>query len=158
MKVTKVSSILVATFFGTAVGLLAQQPAPPPPAAPAPKMEMPGAMGTMDEHKMDEAMMARHHEMMARMDAMDAKLDDLVKKMDAARGSKKADAVAAVVSELVRQRKEMREHMATMQPEMMHHMMEHMRMGMTKSVMECPMMKQMEGAPAPKPEEHSGHH
>jgi hypothetical protein len=157
VKVTRATSILLTAFFGSAFGLLAQQPTPPP-AAPAPKMEMPGA-GMMDEEKMDEAMMARHHEMMARMEAMDAKLDDLVKKMDAARGSKKADAVAAVVSELVRQRKEMREHMAAMQPEMMHHMMEHMRMGMTKGLMECPMMKQMEGAPpSGKPEEHSGHH
>lgn len=147
MKVTRVTSILLTAFFGGALGLLAQQPTPPPPAAPAPKMEMPGAMGTMGEDKMDEAMMARHHEMMARMEAMDAKLDDLVKKMDAARGSKKADAVAAVVSELVRQRKEMREHMSAMQPEMKHDMMD------------CPMMKHMKGAPAPgKPEEHPGHH
>jgi hypothetical protein len=141
-----VTSILLTAFFGGALGLLAQQPTPPPPAAPAPKMEMPGA-GMMEEKKMDEAMMARHHEMMARMEAMDAKLDDLVKKMDAARGSKKADAVAAVVSELVRQRKEMREHMSAMQPEMKHDMMD------------CPMMKHMKGAPAAgKPEEHPGHH
>ena len=145
MKVGKIASLSAVAFFAAAVGLVAQQPTSPPPTAaspapaPAPKM-------TMDHGSMDEGMMARHREMMARMDAMDAKLDDLVKKMDAAQGNKKADAVAAVVSELVRQRKEMREHMKTMSPGMMHDM-------------DCPMMKHKEGAPpAGKPEEHPGHH
>ncbi len=46
-------------------------------------------------------MMAHHKEMMAKMEGMDSRLDDLVKRMNAAKGSKKADAVAAVVNELV---------------------------------------------------------
>jgi hypothetical protein len=119
-------------------------------------MEAPGMMG---EKKMDEAMMARHKEMMAKMAAMDARLDDLVKQMDSAKGGKKVETTAAVVRELVAQRKQMREHMMTMQPKMMRHMMEHMRMGMMKGMMECPMMKGMGPGEAPeKQEEHTEHH
>ena len=149
----RVSMILLASF--AAVTLLAQQPTPP-----APGMEKPGMMG---EGKMDEsAMMAMHKEMMARMEAMDSKLDDLVNKMNAAKGSKKVDATAAVVNEFVAQRKQMRQQMMTMQPQMMRHMMEHMHAGMMKGMMECPMMKGMTGTPAepkkPGTDEHSQHH
>ena len=147
MKVSRTISVLLASF--GAAALWAQQPTPVP-APPAHKMEMQGKPGMMHEGMTCEAMMTRHKEMMAKMDAMDARLDGLVKTMDAAKGSKKADAVAAVVNELVSQRKQMREHMMAMQPEMMHHMMEHMRMGMMKGMMECPMMKGMEGKPAPE--------
>jgi hypothetical protein len=155
MKVEKPLAIFLVSVAG-AVGLQAQQPTPPPPAH---GMEMPGKPGMMDEKKMDESMMARHKEMMAKMDAMDARLDDLVKKMNTAKGTKKVDAVAAVVSELVAQRKEMRQQMMAMRPEMMRHMMEHMRMGMTKGMMECPMMKGMETKSGPdKSAEPSEHH
>jgi Flp pilus assembly protein TadB len=137
VKVGKVTSALVASILGAALGLLAQQPAPPAAGAPEPKM-------TMGHDDMNADMMARHREMMARMETMDAKLDALVKEMEAASGSRKVDAVAAVVSELVRQRKEMREHMTAMSPDMMH---------------DCPMMKHKEGgSPSGKPAEHPGHH
>jgi len=102
------------------------------------------------EKKMEESMMAHHKEMMARMEAMDARLDELVKKMNAATRSRKADAVAAVVNELVAQRKQMREHMMAMQPKMMKHRMEHMQTGMLKGMADsmsgCPMMKTMPGS------------
>ncbi len=144
MKVGRTIPVLLVSLVGAAT-LWAQQPASAPPAAQ--KMEMPGKM---DGKMMEEPMMAHHKEMMAKMEAMDARLDELVKKMNAATGSKKADAAAAVINELVAQRKQMREHMMAMQPEMMKHMMEHMRMGMMKgmedSMAECPMMKSM--APA----------
>jgi len=147
MKVGRTIPVLFASFVG-AVTLWAQQPAPPPPAAQ--KMEMPGKPGMMDEKMMEESMMAHHKEMMARVDAMDARLDELVKKMNAATGNKKANATAAVINELVAQRKQMREQMMAMMPEMMKHMMEHMRMGIMKgmedSMAKCPMMKSM--APA----------
>jgi hypothetical protein len=155
MKVSRTIPVLLVSFVG-AVTLWAQQPTPPPPAAQ--KMEMPGMPGMMDEKMMEESMMAHHKEMMAKMEAMDSRLDDLVKKMNAAKGSRKADAVAAVVNELVAQRKQMREQMMAMQPEMMKHMMEHMRMGMMKgmedSMAKCPMMKSM----APAKDAHSEHH
>ena len=48
-------------------------------------------------------MQKTHAEMMADMKAGDAKLDALVKEMNAAAGDARADAVAAVVNELVRQ-------------------------------------------------------
>ena len=96
MKVNRTIPVLLASF--CAAALWAQQPTPPPPAH---KMEMSGKPGMMDEKKMDESMMAHHKEMMAKMEAMDARLDELVKKMNAATGSKKPDAVAAVVNELV---------------------------------------------------------
>lgn len=151
MKVGRTILVLLVSVVG-AVSLSAQQPTPAPHAH---TMEMPDKPGMMDDKAMDDSMMARHKEMMAKMDAMDARLDDLVKKMDAAKGSRKADAVAAVVSELVRQRQEMRRQMMAMQPEMMHHMMEHMRSGMAKGMMDCPMMKDMEGKTG---HEHSEHH
>jgi hypothetical protein len=141
MKVGRTIPIALVSFVG-AMALWAQQPPPPPPAEH--KMEMPGKHGMMGE-KMDDSMMAHHKEMMAKMEAMDARLDELVKKMNAATGSKKSDAVAAVVNELVTQRKQMRDDMMAMAPEMMKHMMAHMRMGMMKdmddSMAKCPMMK-----------------
>jgi hypothetical protein len=142
MKVSRTIPVLLVFFVG-AVTLWAQQPTSPPPAAQ--KMEMPGKPGMMDEKMMEDPMMAHHKEMMGKMEAMDARLDELVKKMNAATGNKKANATAAVINELVAQRKQMREQMMTMMPEMMKHMMEHMRMAMMKgmedSMAKCPMMK-----------------
>ena len=142
MKVRRTIPVLLVSFVGS-VTLWAQQPAPPP--ADAQKMEMPGKPGMMDEKMMEEPMMAHHKGMMGKMEAMDARLDELIKKMNAATGNKKANATAAVINELVAQRKQMREQMMTMQPEMMKHMMEHMKMGMMKgmedSMSKCPMMK-----------------
>ena len=155
MKVGGTISVLLVSFVG-AVTLWAQQPTPPPAAAQ--KMEMSGKPGMMDEKMMEESMMAHHKEMMAKMEAMDARLDELVKRMNTATGSKKSDAAAAVINELVAQRKQMRDHMMAMQPEMMKHMMGHMRMGMMKgmedSMANCPMMKSM----APSKDAHSEHH
>jgi hypothetical protein len=152
MKVGRTIPVLLASLVG-AVTLWAQQPTPPPPAAQ--KMEMSGKPSTMDQKMMEESMMAHHKEMMAKMEAMDARLDGLVKTMNAATGSKKTNAVAAVINELVAQRKQMRDDMMAMQPEMMKHMMAHMGMGMMKgmedSMAQCPMMKTM----APAKDAHS---
>jgi hypothetical protein len=82
------SGVLVA---GLAVWSLAQQPQTPGPD-----------------------MMQMHEQMMAEMKANDAKLDALVAQMNGATGSAKVDAVAAVVSELVRQQKVMHQHMGHM--------------------------------------------
>jgi hypothetical protein len=147
MKITRTMTAVLA--FSAASALWAQQPAPTPPPS-AHKMDMPAKPGMTDD-----SMMARHKEMMAKMDAMDARLDDLAKQMDAAKGEKKADAVAAVVSELVRQRKEIRGQMMAM------------AMEMTKGTMECPMMKgsmeccqKMKGmdGKSPSSDGHSQHH
>ncbi len=58
--------------------------------------------------------MAKHQKMMAEMESMDAKLDSLVAAMNAATGDNKVDAIAAVLEELVGQRKVMREKMQHM--------------------------------------------
>jgi predicted metal-dependent enzyme (double-stranded beta helix superfamily) len=95
-------------------------------------------------------MMSRHQLMMSDMQAMDKKLDELVARMNATRDEKtKLDAVAAVVTELVSQRRQMRGRMADMQSQMMGHMMGHMQEG-PASAMQCPMMQQMMKPEPPK--------
>lgn len=89
-----------------------------------------------------QAMMAEHDKMMADMKAADQRLDALVAKMNAASGQQKTDATAAVVSEIVAQRKTMHASMMKMHDGMMKHTMEHMQAG-TESMAMCPMMKGM---------------
>jgi hypothetical protein len=52
--------------------------------------------------------------MMSEMNAADAKLDELVQAMNAAKGPEKADAIAAVVTALVKEQAAMRGSMAMM--------------------------------------------
>jgi hypothetical protein len=91
-----------------------------------------------------QAMMAEREEMMTAMKAADQRLDDLVATMNTASGMDKMAATAAVVSEMVTQRRTMRDGMMKMQEDMMGHMMEHMQAGAASMAM-CPMMKQMGG-------------
>jgi hypothetical protein len=91
-----------------------------------------------------QAMMADQEKMMTEMKAADQRLDDLVGKMNAAAGMEKADAAAAVINEMVTQRRTLRDGMMKMQHGMMGHMMEHMQAGKDSMPM-CPMMKQMGG-------------
>ena len=91
-----------------------------------------------------QAMMAGHEKMMAEMKAADQGLDGLVATMNAAAGAEKTTATAAVVTEMVAQRRTMREGMMKMQEGMMAHMMEHMQEGKDSMAM-CPMMKPMGG-------------
>ncbi len=141
-----------------------QAPTPSPQSTPGMGQHMMGGsmMGEKSEGgaMMEEckAMMAKHHAMMDKMKAMDTKLDSLVKSMNEAKGTKKIDATAAVVGELVAQRKAMRETMESMMPMMMQHMMKHMQMGMMKgmaaSMADCPMM----GGSKPAESGHEMHH
>ena len=64
-------------------------------------------------------MMKMHEQMMAEMKAADSRLDALVKEMNAASGDAKVNAVATVVTELVRQQKSMHERMGQMHQQMM---------------------------------------
>jgi uncharacterized coiled-coil protein SlyX len=52
--------------------------------------------------------------MMQRVQAADARLDKLVTEMNRATGAKKVEAMAAVINEMVAQRKQMRAHMREM--------------------------------------------
>ncbi len=88
----------------------------------------------------DHAMMAGRDKMMAEMKAADQRLDGLVAKMNTASGAEKTTATAAVVTEMVAQRRTMGDGMMKMQEGMMAHMMEHMQEGKDSMAM-CPMMK-----------------
>ncbi len=162
--------ILALGIFATSaltIGIGAQAPVPsaPTPAAGNPQAtHMTGHKmdsATMAKHEADmkadcQAMMAKKQEMKDKCLAMDATLDKLVAEMNAAQDSKKADAMekpmAAVITELVAQRKVMQSMMMEMQPAMMEHMMRHMDMHGGKGSMDCPMMKTGDAA-QPKPEE-----
>jgi hypothetical protein len=91
-----------------------------------------------------QAMMADRERMMTEMKAADERLDDLVAKMNAASGMEKANATAAVVNEMVTQRRTMRDGMMKMEDGMMGHMMAHMQAG-KDPMAKCPMMKPMGG-------------
>ena len=160
-----IPGIVAATALALAVSAGAQTP---PPPAPSPAAKSPQAVPMTGHHKDSAAaakqhadmktecqgMMAKKQEMQDKLQAMDATLDKLVAEMNAAKGSKDVDALekpmAAVLNELVTQRKALRSMMMEMQPAMMAHMMHHMHG--TKGTMECPMMK-TGNAPEPKAEE-----
>jgi Skp family chaperone for outer membrane proteins len=162
-----VPGIFAATALALAVGVGAQTP-PPPGHTPTAKSPHAAPMtghhkdsAAMAQHDADmktecQSMMAKKQGMQDKLQAMDAALDKLVAEMNAAKGSKEVDAMekpmAAVINELVAQRKASRSMMMEMQPAMMAHMMHHMHMHDTKGAMECPMMKSG-NAPEPKAEE-----
>jgi hypothetical protein len=64
-------------------------------------------------------MMKMHEQMMAEMKAADGRLDALVTQMNATTGDAKTTAIAAVVTELVRQQKSMHDRMGSMHQQMM---------------------------------------
>ncbi len=103
-------------------------------------------------------MMKMHEGMKQKMEAADARLATLVEQMNATKGSAKTERMAAVINELVDQRRAMHEGMMTMQPMMMRHMMGHMQSGMMKGMKEgmssCPMMDKNKGEEATKHENH----
>ena len=66
--------------------------------------------------------MAMHSQMMADMKTMDAKLDRMIASMNAATGTARVDAMAAVINEMASQRKEMMMKMTGMEGQMMEHM------------------------------------
>jgi hypothetical protein len=110
-----------------------------------------------------QAMMEERQKMQAEMKAMDTELDKLVTEMNNAPENKKADAVAAVVTKMVEQRRTIEEKTQSMQMRMMQHMMGHNQME-KGSMSQCPMMKEMRGENGPqgKPKksgaDHPRHH
>lgn len=65
--------------------------------------------------KMSPERQQAHQQMLEQMRAHDARLEELVTAMNQARGQAKVDAIAAVVNELVAQRRTMRAHVEQMQ-------------------------------------------
>ncbi len=126
--------LLILVYLGLAASgnrLPAQQPAPAAPCAGGPGGMAPGGMmpggmmpggmapggmGMMGGGGAMGPMMQRHQAM---MDSMDARLDKLVLKMNGTKGSSKVDATAAVLNEMVTQRKAMRTMMQQMQQQRM---------------------------------------
>ncbi len=98
----------------------------------------------------EESMMAMRTKMHEKMEMMDQGLDALVAEMNAASGAQKVEAVAAVVSELVAQRKSMRGMMMHMSAGKMH--------DMKSSMGSCPMMQQSASDGEDNSQEHSDHH
>lgn len=113
------------------------------------------AAGAPTEGKKDPAMMekckAEHEKRMADMKAMDTRLDEKLAAMNSAKGNQKVEAMAAVINELVSQRKEMREKFQTMRHGCM-------QMHGNEGGMGCPMMKSHEGMPMETPKKEGGHH
>jgi hypothetical protein len=103
-------------------------------------------------------MMKMHEGMKQKMEAADARLATLVEQMNATKGTAKTDRMAAVINELVDQRRAMHEGMMTMQPMMMSHMMGHMQSGMMKGMKKgmssCPMMDKSKSDEATNHEKH----
>ena len=108
-------------------GLFAQQEQG---KTPAPAAQAGTKVESAPAHPMSGGHMKEHDEMMSRMKEMDARLDAKVAAMDAAKGDQKVEAMAAVIKEMVSQRKEMQEHMMNMHDMKKGHMMEHMKPGM----------------------------
>ena len=110
------TAVVAAVFAGT---IQAQDTARggTPPASPQAQAQTAGRgqMGTM---------MAERQKMMAEMTAAQKKLDDLVATMNGATGQAKVDQMAAIITELVAERKAMQSRMLSMQGGMMKQMMQ----------------------------------
>ncbi len=120
----KLSFVLMLAVLIMPCGLFAQQD----------KTQHPAASGGMKmesghEHSMSGDHMKEHDEMMSKMKEMDARLNEKVAAMDAAKGDQKVEAMAAVIKEMVSQRKTMQEHMMEMHETKGH---EHMKGSMEK--------------------------
>jgi hypothetical protein len=126
--------IIALVLVSVPVFVLAQQAAAPSAPSQEQKAGSEGKMdaGMMEKHK---DWQVRHEKMMAEMKAMDTRLDEKLAAMNAAKGDQKVEAMAAVINELVTQRKEMRENFGPM-----HHGMKGPMMG-KQGMMDCPMMK-----------------
>ena len=107
-----VSTLLVALAASAGVFIIATSVGAqaPPAQGSQPRDQAPSNM---------QDMMKMHEQMMAEMKAADSRLDALVTDMNAATGEAKVNAVAAVVTELVRQQKSMHERMGQMHQQMM---------------------------------------
>ena len=110
---------MVLVFAASPASAQATQPAPSPNQHdhPAPAVPDQPAAQTPDKHQMHD--MHGMHTMMAAMQASHARLQDLVAKMNAAQGTAKVDAIAAVVTELVASQHAMHESMQSHMARMM---------------------------------------
>lgn len=92
-----------------------------------------------------KAMMEKKQQMMQKCKMMNSRLDELSAEMNTATGQAKIDAMAALLNELVAQRKSMHQNMMQMQEGMMSGMMGDMPKGSMSGMMHQKMMQQQEG-------------
>ncbi len=117
-----------------------------------------------------QAMMQQRQQMQTRMRPVEERLGPLVSEMNEARREERVDRMAAVVTEMVAQRKAMGASMVEMGSAMMGHMAGHIQQG-GDALAHCPMMKGMmgranapsgttppAGTPGPATDDHAGHH
>ncbi|MCL4395251.1 MAG: hypothetical protein M1482_10700 [Chloroflexi bacterium] len=136
----KAFSIFAFTAVLTTVGLYAQAHRDHATAPVSPSPQQQTASGKMPDAC--RAMMAKRDQMMADMKAMDAKLDQKVAAMNSAAGPAKVDAMAAVINELVSQRRQMQNMMSMNGAPMMGMM----GGGNQRAMMDCPMMQSTPGS------------
>ncbi len=101
--------IALLTTVGIPVMVLAQAP-----ATTGHQHEQAATQAQTPAQGQNQMMQQMHQKMMAEMAAMDQKLDTLISQMNAAQGQAKVDAMAAVITEMVNQRKQMEQHMSSM--------------------------------------------
>ena len=146
----KRTHLLAATVAAIALGPVLAEDTTKPEAADQTKEQNDCCMGMMD---MGSMMGMDIGNMMSKWKEQEAELDKLVADMNSAPSDKKVDAIAAVVSKLVEQRKAMRERVQKMMTEGRQEMMKMARMMMR-------MMDRMMGSDQESPGEieHSQHH
>jgi hypothetical protein len=158
MKLFRYNLIPTVATIATALAVMsptrAQQPphdhehpgaTPAAPANPAPSNGMPMQMDMRKGMPDCAAMMKMKQQAGADRKADDARLKDLTEKMNQATADQKADAMAAVINELVAQRMRRAAADEKMEGQMMEHMMAHMQHGGAAGAMQCPMMQMMAG-------------
>ena len=101
------SAVLVAIFVGMPSPVHARQASP---QVPAPHHAEEGAVAAPSAITPESCQHMRG--MMSEMNEADAKLDELVQTMNAAQGAEKVDAIAAVLTALVKEQAAMRASMA----------------------------------------------
>lgn len=128
--------------------LYGQQQADQPPAEPTAHHQMPeGRMqGEVEiEQQPSDRLMPHHQRMMTKVKEMDAQLEEKVKAMNEATGEQKVAAMAAVLNELLAQRKVMHRHMSAMQGRMCKMMDQDESRGRMHWMSGCPKMKMKQG-------------
>jgi TolA-binding protein len=118
-----------------------------PPAGPAPagqKQSTAGAGPAKPTAVSCQQLMQRHEQTMSDLEQMDAKLYGLVEKMNAAKGEARIDAAAAVINELMRQRRQVHERMTADAAMMSAYAMQHMSQGAGGA--HCPLLETAMGA------------
>ncbi len=138
MKTQVKTNLLLRGSLALALAVAVGHPTPMQSAEPAEGKQMMEHCQAMKEQKEKVA---------ADMKVQDTELAAQVAQMNQAPADKKLGLLGAVVTRMVEQRTAMHAQMAKAQEGMMRHMMEHMQIGKA-SMAQCPMMKEMNAAPA----------